>query len=93
MLADMLSNEKFEPVLTKLFICGRKLNNSIVFITQSYFVVPQNIALNSTDYFILNKLHSITHYVLISNVLSKFMKNVLVDFCLFNDTTLSSENP
>lgn len=47
---DMVSNKRFEPILTKLFICGRKLNNSTVFISQSYFGVPKNIALNSTDY-------------------------------------------
>ena len=54
----MLSNKKLNPVVTELFIRGRKLNISIVFITQSYFAVPKNIRLKSTRYFtmkILNK--------------------------------------
>ena len=53
MMADMLSNMKFNPVATELFNRGRKLNISLVFITQSYFAVPKNIRLNSTHYFIM----------------------------------------
>ena len=47
MIADMLSNKKRNPVVIELFIRGRKLNVSLVFITQSYFAVPKNISLNS----------------------------------------------
>ena len=54
MIADMLSNKKFNPTVTELFIKGRKLNISLVFVTQSYFAVPRNIRLNSTHYFIMN---------------------------------------
>ena len=36
MIADMINNKKVNPVVTELFIRGRKLNISIVFITQSY---------------------------------------------------------
>ena len=39
MIADMLSNNKANPIVTELFIRGRKLNISLVFITQSYFAV------------------------------------------------------
>ena len=46
MNADMLSNEKLNPIETDLFITGRKLNISLVFITQSYFAVSKNIRLN-----------------------------------------------
>ena len=53
MIADMLSNEKLNPVVTELFIRGRKLSISLVFITQSYFAVPKNIRLNSTHNFIM----------------------------------------
>ena len=53
MTADMLSNEKLNPILPELFIRGRKLNISIVFITQYYFAVPKNIRLNSTHYFVM----------------------------------------
>ena len=74
MIVDKLSNKKPNPVVTKLFIRGRKLNNSLVFITQSYFVVPKYIRLDSKHYFILeilkkkkenlNKLHPIIHQIL-----------------------------
>ena len=50
MIADMLSNIKLNQIVTKLFTRGRKLNVSLVFIRQSYFVVPKNIKLNSTQY-------------------------------------------
>ena len=53
MIADMLSNKKLNPIVTELFIRGRKLNISLVFITQSYFAVPKNIRLNSTHYFVM----------------------------------------
>ena len=46
----MLSNKKLNPIVTELFIRGRKLNISLVVITQSYFAVPKNIRLNSTRY-------------------------------------------
>ena len=49
----MLSNKKLNPIVTELFIRGRKLNISLVFITQSYFAVPKNIRLNSTHYFVM----------------------------------------
>ena len=52
MIADMLSNKKLYSIVTELCIRGRKLNNSLAFITQSYFAVPKNIRLNSTHYFI-----------------------------------------
>ena len=50
---DMLSNKKFNPTATELFIRGRKLTISLVFITQFYFTVPKNIRLNSMYYFIM----------------------------------------
>ena len=50
MVADMLSNKKFNPMVSELFIRGRKLN-SVVFSTQSYFSVPNR--LNSTHYIIM----------------------------------------
>ena len=56
MITHMLKNEKLQPVVTEvteLFISGRKQNKSLVFIPQSCFAVPRNIALNSTHYFII----------------------------------------
>ena len=53
MIADMLSNKRLSPIVTELFIRGRKLNISLAFITQSYFAVPKDIRLNATHYFIV----------------------------------------
>ena len=53
MIADMISNNKLNPIVTELFIRGRKLNISIVFITQSYFKVSKDVRLNSTHFFIM----------------------------------------
>ena len=53
MIADMINNNKLNPIVTELFIRGRKLNISIVFITQSYFKVPKDVRLNSTHFFIM----------------------------------------
>ena len=53
MIADMINNKKLNPVVTELFIRGRKLNISIIFITQSYFKVPKEVRLNTTHFFIM----------------------------------------
>ena len=53
MIADMINNKKLNPVVTKMFIRGRKLNISIFFIAQSYFKVPKDVRLNSTHFFIM----------------------------------------
>ena len=41
MIADVLSNKKYNSLVTKLLVRGRKLNICLVFITQSYFAVPK----------------------------------------------------
>ena len=46
MIVDMLSNKKLNPIVTEWFIRGRKLNISLVFITQSHFAVSKTIRLN-----------------------------------------------
>ena len=46
-IAEMLSNKKHNPIVTELFIRGRKLNISLTFITQ------KNIRLNSTHFFVM----------------------------------------
>ena len=51
MIADMITNKKLNPVVTELFIRVRKLNISIVFITQSSFTVLKEVRLNSTHFF------------------------------------------
>ena len=52
-IADMINNKKLNSIVTELFIRSRKLNISIVFITQSYFKVPKDVRLNSTHSFIM----------------------------------------
>ena len=42
MIADMINNKKINAIVTKLFIRDRKLNISLVFITQLYFKVPKD---------------------------------------------------
>ena len=49
----MLSNKKVNAIGTEFFIRGRKLNISLFFTTESYFAGPENIRLNSTNYFIM----------------------------------------
>ena len=52
-IADIESIKKLGPIVTELFLRGRKLNISLVFISQSYFKVPKTIRPNATHYFIM----------------------------------------
>ena len=49
----MINNKELNPIVTDVFIRGRKLNIPIVFLTQSYFKVPEDVRLNSTQFFIM----------------------------------------
>ena len=103
MIADIMTNKKFQAILKELFIRCRKINISLVFITQSYFSVPKDVRLNSTHYFIMkinNKRElqniAINHSADIDY--KDFMK--IYRECtkepysfLTIDTTLSSSNP
>ena len=103
MIADMINNKKLNPVVTELFIRGRKLNISIVFIMQSYFKVPKDVRLNFTNFFVLkipNKRElqqiALNHSSDIDFI--DFMK--IYKKCtakpysfLVNDTTLPSDDP
>ena len=53
MIADIMTNKRFRAIIKELFIRCRKLNNSLVFITQSHFSVPKDVRLNSTHYLIM----------------------------------------
>ena len=102
MIADMLSNKKLNPILTKLFIRGRKLNIYLVFITQSYFAIPKNIRLNSTQYFVMKipskrKLQQVVFNhssdVDFQNFMNLYKKCTSKPFSfLVIDTTLVSDN-
>ena len=53
MIADNMTNKKFQSIIKELFIRFRNINISLVFITQSYFSVPKDVRLNSTHYLIM----------------------------------------
>ena len=103
MIADMINNNKLNPIITELFIRGRKLNISIVFITQSYFKVPKDVRLNFTIFFkmkIPNKREfqqiALNHssdidFKDFTNIYRKCTKE-LYSF-LVSDTTLPSDEP
>ena len=103
MIADMINNKKLNSLVTKLFIRGRKLNISFVFITQSYFKVLKNVRLNSTHFFVMkipNKRElqqiSLNHS---SDINSKDFIKIYKKYTaepysfLVNDATLASDNP
>ena len=101
--ADMINHEKLDSIVTELFIRGRKLNISLVFITQSYFKVPKDVRLNTSHFFIAkipNKRElqqiAINHS---SDINTKDFANIYRKCTaepyslLVNDTTLASNNP
>ena len=103
MIADMINSKKLNSIVTELFIRGRKLNISLVFITQSYFKVPKDVRLNTTHFFIMkipNKRElqqiAISHS---SDIDFKDFINIYKKCTdkpysfLVNDTTLASDNP
>ena len=53
MIADMINNKKLNSIVTEIFIKCRKLNISLVFISQSYFKVPKDVRLNTTHSFLM----------------------------------------
>ena len=103
MIADMINNKKLNSLVTELFIRGRKLNISLVFITQSYFQIPKDVRLNSTHFSIMkipNKREfqqiALNHS---SGINSKDFINIYKKCTaepysfLVSDTTLASDNP
>ena len=82
MIDDMLSDKKLNPVVTTLFIRGRKLNISFLFISQSYLNLPKNISLSSMDYSIMKTSNK--------QELQKITFN-LFSFLVI-DTTFASDN-
>ena len=53
MIADIMTNKRFQAIIKELFTRCRELNISLVFLTQSYFSVPKEVRLNSTHYLII----------------------------------------
>ena len=103
MIADMINNNKLNPIVTELFIRGRKLKISIVFITQSYFKVPKDVRLNSTHFFIMkipNKREpqqiALNHSsdIDFKDFMNIYKKCTAEPYSfLVNDTTLPSDDP
>ena len=52
MIADIMTNKKFQAIIKELFIRCSKLNISLAFITQTCFTVPKEVRLNSIHYLI-----------------------------------------
>ena len=92
----MINNKKLNSIVTELFIRSRKLNISIVFITQSYFKVPKDVSLNSTHFFIMkipNK-RELQQIALINRFMKIYKKYTTEPYSfLVNDTTLPSDDP
>ena len=102
-IADMINHKKLNSIVTDLFIRGRKLNISLVFITKSYFKVPKNVRLNSTHFSIMNipNKKEIQQVALnrssdiISKDFSKICKKCTAErySYLVDEATLASDNP
>ena len=103
MFADMIHNKKLNSIVTELFIRGRKLNISLVFITQSYFKIPKDVRLNTSHFFIAKipskrelQQVAINHS---SDISAKDFANIDRECTnepysfLVIDTTLASNNP
>ena len=103
MIADMINNRKLDSIVTELFIRGKKLNISLVFIMKSYFKVPKDVTLNTTHFFIAkipNKSElqqiAINH---LSDISTKDFINIYKECTakpysfLVIDTTLASDDP
>ena len=103
MIADMINNKKLNPKITELFIRGRKLNISIVFITQLYFKVPKDVRLNSAHFVIMKisnkgELQQIalnhSSDIDFKDFMKMFKKYTAEPYSfLVNDTTLPSDDP
>ena len=103
MIADMVNNKKLNSLVTELFITGRKLNISVVFITQSYFKVPKDVRLNSTHFFIMKIPNKRERQQIALNYSSDINSKDFIKICkiytnepysfLVVDTTLPSDNP
>ena len=57
LIADIMTNKKSQSIIKELFIRYRKLNISLVFVTQSYFSVPKEVRLNSIHYYNVDSQH------------------------------------
>ena len=75
MIADIMTNRRFQAVVKELFIRCKKLNISLVFITQSYFSVPKDVRLNSSHYLIITteKNYRILQLIILQILITKIL--------------------
>ena len=75
-IADMINNEKLNSIVTELFIRGRKLNSSLVFIMQSYFKVPKDVRLKLLTFslwkFQIKEIFSKLQWIILVNRFERF---------------------
>ena len=98
-IADMINNKKLIPVVTELFIRGRKLNILIVFIIQSDFKVLKDVRINSTHFFIM-KIYELQQIAIsyssdinFEDFIKIYKKCTAEPYSfLVNDATLPSDN-
>ena len=103
MIADIIKNKKLNSIVTELFIRGRNLNISLVFIIQSNFKLPKDVRLNTSHFFISkipNKKElqqiAINHS---SDISTKDFINIYRKYTaepysfLVNDAAVASDNP
>ena len=103
LIADTINNKRLNPVVTELFIRGRKLNISIVLITKSYFKVPKEVTVNTKQFFIIkvsNKRElqqiALNHSsdIDFKDFMKIYKKYTTESYSfLVNDTTLPSDDP
>ena len=103
MIADMIHNKKLNSIVTELFIRGRKLNISLVFITQSYLKAPKDVRLNTTHFFITKILSKRELQQIATNHSSDIRTKDFVNiyrkctgepyWFFVNNATLASNNP
>ena len=94
MVADIMTNERFQAIIKELFIRCRKINISPVFITQSYFSVSKEVRLNSTHYLIM-KIHNNHSADIDSEDFLRIYRNCTrASYSFFTiDTALPADNP
>ena len=103
MIAGKINNKELNSIVTELFIRGRKLNISLVFITKSYFKFAKDVRLNTTHFFIAKTPNKRELQQIAINHSSDINTNDFINIyreCtaklysfLVNDTTLASDNP
>ena len=103
MIADMIRNKKLNSIVAELCIRGRKLNISLIFITQLYFKVPKDVRLNTNHYFIAKIRNKRELQQITTNHSSDINTKDFANICrkctsepysfLVDDATLAPNNP